>query len=119
MDSFAQRNGGKSHSTLPTPLSPDLSNRGRRARPASLPSFLRSPLTVAMGLAATLGWILSRLLLKQKSISQFNWHPERRAVGEKAAAVRRPGPKKGPSIFSLSTDLALAVGLNLLKGHFN
>ncbi len=84
----------------------------------SLPSFLRSPLTVAMGLAATLGWILPRLLLRQKRIPQFNRHPERRAVPEKAVVVRH-GPKKGPRIFSLSTDLAVAVGLNLLKSHFN
>ena len=117
MDSFAQRNGGKNRSTLPTSQSLDLSGRGRQARPASLPIFLRSPLTVAMGLAAALGWILPRLLLRQKRISQFNRHPERKAVAEKAVAVRH-GRKKGPRIFSLRTDLALAVGLNLLKNHF-
>jgi membrane protein len=79
-------------------------------------AFLRSPLTLWMSLAATLGWLLRRLVFRRQDLYRVDGQKGRGYRSKEAAPIHGE-KKKGPTIFSMGIELSLAVGMNLLKSH--
>ncbi len=82
-----------------------------------LDTLLRNPIALWMSLAAMLGWILSRLPVRRQKVYEFGDPMERRYSSRKASLKLGGDDKKRLTIFSMGTELFVAVGMNLLKRH--